>query len=90
MTSAADTHAMTDEMLELVFSVVCVHKVYQDSLQAVFSNSEPEVVVRQLTPDGRCGRQGVPTVGSRCVATPSKVVEDLLRDIVNCNVCVNL
>jgi hypothetical protein len=87
VTTAADTHATTEELLELVFSVESVQRVYQDSLQAVFSHSGPEVVVRQLTPDGRCGRRGVPTAGSRCVATPSKVIEDLLCDIVNCKVC---
>jgi hypothetical protein len=39
-----DTHATTEELLEVVFPVGSMQRVYQDSLQAVFSHFEPELL----------------------------------------------
>jgi hypothetical protein len=38
VTTEANTHATTEELLELVFSVGSVQRVYKDSLHAVFSH----------------------------------------------------
>jgi hypothetical protein len=43
--------------------------------------------VRQSPPGGGVGGEGVSIVVSRCVATPSKDVEDLASAIVNCKMC---
>jgi hypothetical protein len=58
------------------------------SQETVCRQTDPsEHAVRQSPRGGRVGGGGVPTVGSRYVATPTEVVADFARAIVNCDLC---